>query len=56
MIVGRAMMAGTSPRVVITGVGVVSPVGIGNDAFWQNLSSGNSGIDFLEAFVRSDLP
>ncbi len=56
LIVGQAMMAETSPRVVITGVGVVSPVGIGNDAFWRNLSSGRSGIDFMEAFVRSDLP
>ncbi len=50
------MMAGTIPRVVVTGVGVVSPVGIGNDAFWKNLSDGISGIDFFDAFVRSDLP
>ncbi len=49
-------MAGTIPRVVITGVGVVSPVGIGNDAFWDNLSTGKSGVDFIDAFARSDLP
>lgn len=51
------MKAGsTLPRVVITGVGVVSPVGIGNREFWKNLSSGRSGIDFLKSFSSSDLP
>jgi 3-oxoacyl-(acyl-carrier-protein) synthase len=30
-------------RVVITGLGVVSPVGIGKDSFWQNLLNGVSG-------------
>lgn len=44
------------PRVVITGLGVVSPVGIGNQDFWRSLSSGRSGIDFLKALTQSDLP
>ena len=30
-------------RVIISGLGVVSPVGIGKDAFWQNLLNGVSG-------------
>ena len=30
-------------RVVIIGIGVVSPVGIGVDAFWTGLSGGRSG-------------
>jgi len=30
-------------RVVISGLGVVSPVGIGKQAFWQNLLAGTSG-------------
>ncbi len=38
----------TSPshprEVVITGIGVVSPIGIGIDSFWQSLSEGRSGI------------
>jgi 3-oxoacyl-[acyl-carrier-protein] synthase II len=34
-----------SRRVVITGLGVVSPIGIGKDAFWQNLIAGKSGVD-----------
>jgi 3-oxoacyl-[acyl-carrier-protein] synthase II len=31
-------------RVVITGVGVVSPIGIGQKTFWDNLRAGQSGI------------
>ncbi len=35
-------------RVVITGVGVVSPIGIGVDRFWESLSAGKSGIGPVE--------
>jgi len=35
--------------VVITGVGVVSPVGIGVDAFWASLEAGKSGIGVIDA-------
>ena len=31
-------------EIVVTGVGVVSPIGIGNDAFWASLRAGQSGI------------
>jgi len=44
------------PRVVITGIGIVSPIGIGNDAFWQNLVAGRTGIGFLKAFPNLSLP
>lgn len=37
-------------RVVITGVGVVSPIGIGNDEFLNNLKQGVSGADFVKSF------
>lgn len=44
------------PRVVVTGIGVISPIGIGTDAFWQNLIAGRTGISSLTAFPTSDLP
>ncbi|WP_164102511.1 beta-ketoacyl-[acyl-carrier-protein] synthase family protein [Candidatus Laterigemmans baculatus] len=37
-----------SRDVVITGVGVVSPLGIGHEPFWQAMSSGQSGIRWLD--------
>ncbi|MGE3315141.1 MAG: beta-ketoacyl synthase [Planctomycetaceae bacterium] len=43
-------------RAVVTGVGVISPVGIGNDDFWRNLMAGKSGIGYLRAFPNADLP
>ena len=43
-------------RVVITGLGVVSPIGIGVDAFWESLVSGRSGIGPITRFDASDFP
>ena len=43
----------TSRRVVITGLGVISPIGIGKDAFWENLIAGKSGVDCITAFDPS---
>ena len=43
-------------KVVITGVGVVSPIGIGNEAFWQSLSAGQSGVHQLPHLARHGLP
>ncbi len=37
-------------RVVVTGLGAVSSIGIGIDEFWQNLTSGKSGISLIEIF------
>ncbi len=37
-------------RVVITGMGIVSPVGHGADTFFANLLAGQSGVTFYEAF------
>ncbi|WP_417848431.1 beta-ketoacyl-[acyl-carrier-protein] synthase family protein [Thalassoglobus sp.] len=45
-----------APQVVITGVGVVSPVGIGNERFWSNLVSGRSGISPLRSFSADSFP
>ncbi len=35
-------------RVVVTGLGIVSPVGIGVDKFWNSLLEGKSGISTIE--------
>lgn len=43
-------------RVVVTGIGVVAPIGIGPDAFWRNLIAGQTGIGELSAFSTSELP
>ena len=45
-----------SRRVVITGLGVVAPNGIGKETFWQNLIAGKSGIDYIDAFDASSYP
>ncbi|GAQ26294.1 MULTISPECIES: beta-ketoacyl-ACP synthase II [Tepidanaerobacter] len=43
-------------RIVVTGMGVVSPVGIGINKFWNSLIGGKSGIDKITAFNAEDLP
>lgn len=40
-------------RVVITGVGVVSPVGCGKDVFWDAITAGKSGVDEVKGFDTS---
>ncbi|MBN1306718.1 MAG: beta-ketoacyl-ACP synthase II [Chitinispirillaceae bacterium] len=45
-----------SRRVVITGMGVVSPVGNGVGTFWKALCAGQSGIDRITAFDASEYP
>ena len=43
-------------RVVITGVGAVSPLGCGNDKNWNALTSGKSGIGLITRFDARDMP
>src|SRR5262249_39917372 len=43
-------------RVVVTGLGVVSPVGIGVDTFWKQLIAGVSGIGRITKFDSAGLP
>jgi 3-oxoacyl-[acyl-carrier-protein] synthase II len=43
-------------RVVITGLGVASPLGIGADAFWDALIQRKSAIAPIQAFDASELP
>lgn len=43
-------------RVVVTGVGIVSPIGIGKAAFWNGLKEGRSGINRITQFDVTNFP
>jgi 3-oxoacyl-[acyl-carrier-protein] synthase II len=43
-------------RVVVTGMGLVTPLGIGLDRVWNRLIEGESGIGAIQSFDVSDLP
>src|SRR5438128_11596667 len=43
-------------RVVITGMGCVTPIGIGREAFWRALVAGESGVRRIESFDVGDSP
>ncbi len=42
-------------RVVVTGLGVISSVGIGKDEFWESIISGKSGISKVTSFDTKDM-
>ncbi len=45
----------TQPRrVVITGFGCVTPIGIGREQFWESLRTGKSGVSRIEGFDVAD--
>jgi len=43
-------------RVVVTGCGVISPIGFSAEAFWASLLEGRSGVARITAFPVDDLP
>ena len=43
-------------RVVVTGTGIISPVGNDVETFWNNLLKGYCGIDFIGSIPTEDLP
>src|SRR5688500_20115803 len=50
-------MAGSGlPRVAITGIGVVSPFGVGRDCFWQLIRRGSSATRAIADFDASPYP
>ena len=43
-------------RVVVTGVGLVSPLGVGTEVTWQRLLDGKSGVGPITRFDATDYP
>lgn len=43
-------------RIVVTGIGMVTPLGRGTETVWQRLINSQSGISAITAFDASDLP
>ena len=46
----------TKRRVVITGLGCVTPIGVGKEEFWNGLVSGKNGIGLITRFDTTDFP
>ncbi|MBI3406850.1 MAG: beta-ketoacyl-[acyl-carrier-protein] synthase family protein [Planctomycetes bacterium] len=49
-------MSASPRRVVVTGLGMVTPIGIGVTPFWDSLHHGRGGIRAIRAFDVSNLP
>lgn len=45
-----------SKRVVITGMGVISPIGNDINTYWNNLLDGVCGIDYIKSIPTDELP
>lgn len=43
-------------RVVITGIGLITPIGIGKEAFWNGIKEGKCGVKNISRFETDDLP
>ena len=50
------MESGSKRRVVVTGIGPVTPVGVGLEEFWSGLLAGRNGVRTISAFPIDDLP
>lgn len=49
-------MNATTPRAVVTGIGITAPNGLGNDAYWAATRAGKSGIGRITRFDPSQYP
>ncbi len=43
-------------RVVVTGMGIAGPLGVGVEPFWKRLIEGSTGIDRIRSFDPTELP
>ena len=50
------MSGNGQPAVVITGIGAVSPFGVGRDCYWHHVSHGISGCKAITQFDASGYP
>ena len=46
----------TVRRVVVTGLGAVTPLGLDAQSTWDAAVAGRSGVDWIRAFDASDFP
>lgn len=49
-------MKTTNSRLVITGMGAVTPIGIGVENYWNNLVAGKCGVEKITRFDTEELP
>ncbi len=49
-------MAASSRRIVLTGIGVITPIGADADSYWRSLLAGRSAIKPIRSFDASGLP
>ena len=56
MEIDEFFMLRSERRVVITGLGAITPIGIGLDAVWSSLAEGRGGVHKLAAFPVEGLP
>src|SRR4051794_30987044 len=49
-------MAASSRRAVLTGLGVLTPVGVGPEAYWRSLVEGRGGVKPIKSFDAGGLP
>ena len=49
-------MKTTNSRLVITGMGAVTPIGIGVENYWKNLVAGKCGVEEITRFDTEELP
>ena len=50
------MVSAQTRRVVITGIGIISPVGNNVETFWENIVGGVSGVEQSPILANSDSP
>ena len=50
------MSSSAARRVVITGIGVVCPLGLALDDLWTGLVDGRSGVGLISSFATGGIP